>query len=77
MADTFSLLSACSIRENIKIGRPDATDEEVEAAAKKANAHDFICSFPGGYETDVGNEGTQLSGGTYPKLACLQVFPIT
>jgi len=58
-------LFACTIRENIKIGCPDATDEEVEAAAKKANAHDFISSFPGGYETDVGNEGTQLSGGTY------------
>lgn len=55
--------SACTIRENIKIGCPDATDEEVEAAAKKANAHDFICSFPEGYDTDVGNEGTQLSGG--------------
>ena len=41
----------------------------MEAAAKKANAHDFICSFPGGYDTDVGNEGTQLSGGTY-ELSC-------
>lgn len=56
-------LFACSIRDNIKIGCPDVSQEEVEAAAKKANAHDFIMSFPDGYNTDVGNEGTQLSGG--------------
>lgn len=56
-------LFACSITDNIKIGCPDATQEEVEAAARKANAHDFISSFPDGYDTDVGNEGAQLSGG--------------
>lgn len=58
-------LFACSIRDNIKIGCPNATQEEIEAAAKKANAHDFVSSFPNGYDTDVGNEGTQLSGGAY------------
>jgi ABC-type multidrug transport system fused ATPase/permease subunit len=56
-------LFAFSITDNIKIGCPDATQEEVEAAARKANAHDFISSFPDGYDTDVGNEGAQLSGG--------------
>lgn len=59
----FAFFLACTIKENIRIGCPDASDEEVEAAAKKANAHNFIISFPEGYETDVGNEGTQLSGG--------------
>jgi len=67
-------LFACTIRENIKIGCPDATDEEVEAAAKKANAHDFICSFPDGYDTDVGNEGTQLSGGQKQRVAIARVL---
>jgi len=67
-------LFACTIRENIKIGRPDATDEEVEAAAKKANAHDFISTFPEGYETDVGNEGTQLSGGQKQRIAIARVL---
>ncbi|CAJ1951172.1 unnamed protein product [Cylindrotheca closterium] len=67
-------LFACTIRENIKIGCPDVTDEEVEAAAKKANAHDFICSFPKGYDTDVGNEGTQLSGGQKQRIAIARVL---
>ena len=42
-----------SIKENIKVACPDATDEQVEEAAKRANAHDFISKFPDGYDTDV------------------------
>ena len=52
-----------SIGENIATGKPDATPEEVEDAAKKANAHDFIMQFPDGYNTSVGDRGVQVSGG--------------
>jgi ATP-binding cassette subfamily B (MDR/TAP) protein 1 len=57
-------LFATTIAGNIKYGNPDATQEEIEAAARKANAHDFIVSFPDGYKTQVGDRGAQLSGGT-------------
>ncbi|MCB0207575.1 MAG: ABC transporter ATP-binding protein, partial [Anaerolineae bacterium] len=52
-----------TIRDNIAFGRPDATDEEVIAAAKAAAAHDFISGFPEGYNTPVGERGSTLSGG--------------
>jgi ATP-binding cassette subfamily B protein len=58
-----------TIRENIAFGRPDATDEEVEAAAKAARAHDFITGFTEGYETPVGERGTTLSGGQKQRVA--------
>ena len=58
-----------TIRDNIAFGRPDATDEEVIAAAKAAAAHDFIVSFPDGYDTAVGERGTTLSGGQKQRLA--------
>ena len=58
-----------SIRENIAYGKPSATDEEIEEAAKKANAHDFILSFPEGYKTEVGERGIQLSGGQRQRIA--------
>ncbi len=58
-----------TIRDNIAFGRPDATDEEVEAAAKAAAAHDFILSFPQGYQTPVGERGTTLSGGQKQRIA--------
>jgi ATP-binding cassette subfamily B (MDR/TAP) protein 1 len=61
-------LFACSIRENIAHGSPDATTEQVEEAAKVADAHGFIVSFPEGYNTQVGDKGAKLSGGTH-KLA--------
>lgn len=54
------LLFATSIRENIRFGNPSATEEEVVEAAKAANAHDFICSFPQGYDTQVGDKGKYL-----------------
>lgn len=63
------LFASCTIRENIRYGRPNATDEQVEAAAKHANAHDFIASFPQGYDTKVGERGTQLSGGQKQRVA--------
>lgn len=50
-------LFAQSIRNNIAIGLPGATQEQIEEAARKANAHDFIVSFPNGYDTQVGDEG--------------------
>jgi ATP-binding cassette subfamily B protein len=58
-----------TIRGNIAFGRPDATDEEVIAAAKAAAAHDFIISFPQGYDTPVGERGSTLSGGQKQRVA--------
>ena len=58
-----------TIRDNIAFGRPDATDDEVEAAARAAAAHDFIVSFPDGYQTAVGERGTTLSGGQKQRVA--------
>ena len=52
-----------TIRENIRLGHQNATDQEVEEAARQANAADFIDSFPDGYDTEVGERGMQLSGG--------------
>lgn len=63
------LLFGGSIRENIAYGRPGASLAEVEAAARKANAHDFITSFPEGYDTVVGERGVQLSGGQRQRIA--------
>lgn len=58
-----------TIRDNIAFGKPDATLEEVQAAAKSAAAHDFIMSFPEGYDTHVGERGTTLSGGQKQRVA--------
>lgn len=58
-----------SIRENIRIGKPDATDEEVEIAAKKAGCSEFIKPFPKGYDTFVGDAGDRLSGGERQRVA--------
>lgn len=58
-----------TIRENIAYGRPDASDEEIIAAAKAAAAHDFIMSFPDGYDTRVGERGSTLSGGQKQRIA--------
>ena len=58
-----------TIRDNIAFGRPDATDEEVEAAANAAAAHDFIMEFPAGYDTPVGERGSTLSGGQKQRIA--------
>lgn len=58
-----------TIRDNIAFGRPDATEAEVIEAAKAAAAHDFIVTFPDGYNTDVGERGTTLSGGQKQRIA--------
>jgi ATP-binding cassette subfamily B protein len=58
-----------TIRDNIAFGRSDATQEEIEATARAALAHDFIMSFPDGYETPVGERGTTLSGGQKQRIA--------
>ena len=58
-----------TIRDNIAFGRPDASQQEVEEAAKAAAAHDFILSFPQGYDTPVGERGTTLSGGQKQRIA--------
>jgi len=63
------LLFGGSIRENIAYGRPSATDDEIMEAARKANAHLFIEKMPEGYETLVGERGTQLSGGQRQRIA--------
>src|SRR5919109_5487006 len=57
-----------SIRENIRLGKPDATDDEIEAAARAANIHEFIVGLPDGYDTVVGERGAKLSGGEGPRL---------
>ena len=58
-----------SIRENIRIGKPDATDAEIEQAAKKASCHDFISALPQGYDTVAGDGGNNLSGGEKQRIA--------
>ena len=63
------LLFSTTVAENIRYGRPSATDAEVEAAAKMANAHSFVSSFPEAYQTLVGERGVQLSGGQKQRVA--------
>jgi ATP-binding cassette subfamily B protein len=58
-----------SVRENIAVGNPSATEDEIVAAAKAAHAHEFICAFPAGYDTPVGERGTQLSGGERQRVS--------
>jgi len=65
--DTY--LFNASIRENIMLGRPDASEAELEEAARQANCHDFITAFPDGYDTIVGERGMQLSGGQRQRIA--------
>lgn len=67
-------LFAGTIYENIAYGRPGATREEIIEAAKNANAHEFIISFPDGYETDIGQRGIKLSGGQKQRLSIARVF---
>ncbi len=63
------LLFGGTIRENILYGKPDATQEEIEQAARQAHAHEFIINFPEGYETVVGERGVKLSGGQRQRIA--------
>ena len=65
--DTY--LFNISIRENLRLGRQEADDADIEDAARQANAHDFIMSFPDGYDTVVGERGMQLSGGQRQRIS--------
>jgi len=63
-----------TVLENIRYGKPDATEEEIIMAAKQANAHDFIIALPNGYSTDIGQRGVKLSGGQKQRLSIARVF---
>ncbi|AIC27601.1 ABC transporter ATP-binding/permease protein [Rhizobium etli bv. mimosae str. IE4771] len=67
-------LFAGTIAENLRYGRPDATDAELEAAARAANAHDFIMALPNGYDTDIGQRGVKLSGGQRQRITIARAF---
>ncbi|MFC3885352.1 ABC transporter ATP-binding protein [Bacillus songklensis] len=69
-----AVLFSESVKENILMGKPDATEEEVIQAAKAANAHDFILNLPEGYNTKVGERGVKLSGGQKQRIAIARVF---
>lgn len=71
-----SLLFSATIRENIAFGRADASEEDIIAAAKAANAHDFILEFPDGYGTLVGERGVTLSGGQRQRVAIARALLI-
>ena len=69
-----NILFSETVRENILLARPDATDEEVVEAAKNANAHEFIMMLEDGYDTEVGERGVKLSGGQKQRIAIARVF---
>lgn len=69
-----NILFSDTVKENILLGRPDATDDEIVDAAKMANAHDFIMNLPEGYETEVGERGVKLSGGQKQRLSIARIF---
>ena len=68
------VLFAASIAENIAYGKPDASDEEIIAAASAAASHDFILNLPEGYETQVGERGSRLSGGERQRISLARAF---
>lgn len=69
-----NILFSDTVKENILLGRPDATDDEVVESAKMANAHDFISNLPNGYDTEVGERGVKLSGGQKQRLSIARIF---
>jgi ABC-type multidrug transport system fused ATPase/permease subunit len=69
-----AIVMSGSVRENLRYGRLDATDAEIEAAARAANAHDFIVALPQGYDTQLGENGSGLSGGQRQRLSVARAF---
>ncbi len=69
-----NILFSDTIKENILLGKPDASDEEVINAAKMANAHDFIMELSQGYDTEVGERGVKLSGGQKQRVSIARIF---
>ena len=63
-----------SVRDNILYGKPDATEEEILLASKRANIHDYVMSLPNGYDTVIGERGVKLSGGQKQRLSIARVF---
>lgn len=74
LVDQQAFLFTGTILENIRLGAPDATMEEVEAAAKSSHAHDFIMQLPDGYDSQVGERGVRLSGGQCQRIALARIF---
>ncbi|MEZ4733775.1 MAG: ABC transporter ATP-binding protein [Caldilineaceae bacterium] len=74
MIEQDIFLFSRTIAENIAFGKPDATQTEIEEAARMAQAHDFVMSFPDGYQTVVGERGAMLSGGQRQRLALARAF---
>ena len=62
------------VKENLAYGNPDATDDMIYDAAKKANIHDYVCSLEKGYDTEVGERGIKLSGGQKQRISIARVF---
>jgi ABC-type multidrug transport system fused ATPase/permease subunit len=69
-----AVIMSGSVRENLRYGRLDASDEDIENAARAANAHEFICRLPSGYDTDCGETGASLSGGEKQRLNIARAF---
>lgn len=69
-----NILFSGSVKENILLGKPEATMDEVIEAAKAANAHAFIMELPNGYDTEIGERGVKLSGGQKQRVAIARVF---
>lgn len=67
-------LFAGTIRDNIRYGCPDATEAQVIEAAKRANIHDYVCTLPHGYDTEIGERGVRLSGGQKQRISIARVF---
>lgn len=74
VATQDNFLYSVSIAENIRMAKPDASEEEIRAAARQAYAHDFISALPDGYDTEVGERGVKLSGGQKQRIALARVF---
>ena len=73
MSQSVFLFDA-TVRENIAYARPDASDEEIIDAARRANIHEYVATLPKGYDTEVGERGVKLSGGQRQRIAIARVF---